>query len=100
MMDCLVHLCGASNGVDPAAVLDLQWNPRSNVWAAPYWGHVVSTDLVRWKRLPVALVPDAPYDIDGCFSGSASIGPDGKPILLYTGVYTLIALCGAEVNVQ
>lgn len=62
-----------------------QFNPVAPVWGAPYWGHVVSKDFVHWKRLPMALAPDMPYDSDGCFSGSATVTEDG-PIMLYTGV--------------
>jgi fructan beta-fructosidase len=36
-----------------------------------HWGHAVSTDLVRWKQLPIALYPKA-YK-DDVFSGSAVI---------------------------
>lgn len=43
------------------------------------------SDLVFWKRLPPALVPDVEYDYDGVFSGSAAFAPDGTPVLLYTG---------------
>ena len=63
----------------------LQWNPVTNSWGSPYWGHVASSNLVFWKRLPPALVPDTPYDLDGCFSGSAAFHADGTPLLLYTG---------------
>ena len=56
------------------------------MWDHIYWAHVMSYDLAHWTRLPVALTPDTPYDYDGVFSGSASIMPNGQPILLYTGV--------------
>jgi len=46
---------------------------------------VVSSDKVFWKRLPPALVPDAEYDVDGVFSGSAGFQKDGTPIFFYTG---------------
>jgi hypothetical protein len=36
-----------------------QWNPSSPRWAAPWWGHVVSADLVKWQMVPPALQPDA-----------------------------------------
>lgn len=54
------------------------------VWGAPTWGHVVSSDLAYWQRLPIALEPDAVYDNNGVFSGSATV-VNGTPILLYTG---------------
>ena len=33
-----------------------------------------------------ALAPDEAYDRDGCFSGSAVTLPDGRHLLMYTGV--------------
>lgn len=63
-----------------------QYNPLDPVWAAPYWGHVVSQDLVHWSHMPLALVPDLQYDYDGVFSGSATILANGTPAILYTGV--------------
>ncbi|KAK9835357.1 hypothetical protein WJX81_004418 [Elliptochloris bilobata] len=63
-----------------------QWNPAAPLWSAPYWGHVASRDLVHWKRLPAAVMPDADYDADGAFSGSATVLADGTPVILYTGV--------------
>ena len=47
------------------------------------WSHAVSTDMVRWTHLPVALHPDTPYDESGVFSGSATI-VDGIPVLSYS----------------
>ena len=32
------------------------------------------------------MAPDQPYDRDGCFSGSALMLPDGRHLLMYTGV--------------
>ncbi|KAK9814708.1 hypothetical protein WJX72_010239 [[Myrmecia] bisecta] len=63
-----------------------QYNPLAEKWGNPHWGHVVSSDLVHWMRLPDALIPDTDYDYDGIFSGSATILPDGTPGLMYTGV--------------
>lgn len=62
-----------------------QYNPDAAIWGAPSWGHVVSSDLAHWQRLPNALEPDTSYDRNGVFSGSATV-VNGTPILLYTGV--------------
>lgn len=64
-----------------------QYNPYATLWAPMHWGHAVSEDLVRWEHLPAALAPDMPYDDKGgCFSGSALELPDGRHLLMYTGV--------------
>ena len=63
-----------------------QYHPYTTQWGPMHWGHAVSTDLVRWEYLPVAIGPDMPYDKDGCFSGSAVELPDGRQLLVYTGV--------------
>ena len=68
------------------AHLFYQCNPYAPKWGRMHWGHMVSTDLVRWEHLPVALAPDQPFErLLGCFSGSA-IEHEGKLHLLYTGV--------------
>ena len=43
-------------------------------------------DFIRWERLPIAMAPDTEYDKDGCFSGGAVEMPDGRHLLMYTGV--------------
>ena len=63
-----------------------QYYPYETVWDDMHWGHAVSTDLLHWTYLPAAMAPDKPYDDFGCFSGSAIETPDGKHMLLYTGV--------------
>lgn len=64
-----------------------QYHPFSTHWGLMYWGHVKSKDLIHWERLPAAMAPDADIDRDGCFSGSAIELPDGRQLLMYTGVY-------------
>ena len=66
--------------------LFFQYHPYKTVWGPMHWGHVKTRDFIRWERLPVALAPDMPYDKDGCFSGSAIELPDGRQLLMYTGV--------------
>ena len=63
-----------------------QYHPYNSHWGPMHWGHAVSQDLLHWKQLPAALAPDADYDRDGCFSGSAITLPDGRHLLMYTGV--------------
>ncbi|KAL3498641.1 hypothetical protein ACH5RR_041373 [Cinchona calisaya] len=63
-----------------------QYNPYAAVWGNITWGHSVSHNLVDWIDLEHAISPTEPYDINGCWSGSATILP-GKdyPVILYTG---------------
>ncbi|XP_051143562.1 beta-fructofuranosidase, soluble isoenzyme I-like [Andrographis paniculata] len=62
-----------------------QYNPESAVWGNIVWGHAVSRDLVHWLHLPFAMVPDQWYDINGVWTGSATLLPDGRIVMLYTG---------------
>ncbi len=63
-----------------------QYHPYSNEWGPMHWGHLKSKDFIRWERLPAALAPDTDYDGSGCFSGSAAELPDGRQLIMYTGV--------------
>ena len=63
-----------------------QYNPYDSHWGPMHWGHAVSEDLLHWTYAPAALAPDMPYDRDGCYSGSAVTLPDGRHMLMYTGV--------------
>lgn len=63
-----------------------QYYPYDSHWGLMHWGHAVSSDLLHWEYLPAALAPDEAYDKDGCFSGSAVTLPDGRQLLMYTGV--------------
>lgn len=63
-----------------------QYNPYDSHWGPMHWGHAVSTDLLHWDYCPAVMAPDMPYDRDGCYSGSAITLPDGRHMLMYTGV--------------
>ena len=63
-----------------------QYHPYSTSWGPMHWGHAVSTDLLRWVYEPCAIAPDTMADAGGCFSGSALTMPDGRMMLMYTGV--------------
>lgn len=64
-----------------------QYYPDSTVWGPMHWGHAISTDLVHWEHMPIALYPDEHGYI---FSGSAvvdwnntsGLGTDGNPPLV------------------
>ncbi len=63
-----------------------QYHPFSRQWGPMHWGHAVTTDLLHWTYMPCALAPDTAADAGGCFSGSAVEMPDGRLMLVYTGV--------------
>jgi sucrose-6-phosphate hydrolase SacC (GH32 family) len=80
--------------------LFFQHNPNKNTFGDVSWGHAVSTDLLRWTELPLALPveKDAKGEITQMFfSGSAvvdhantsGLGQPGKPamVAIYTAVY-------------
>src|SRR4029450_1663382 len=73
------HYSPAKNWMnDPNGLLDYQgknhlyyqYNPFGNQWGNISWGHAVSTDLVHWTELPVAIPAD---DTEYVFSGSAVV---------------------------
>ncbi|PWA50117.1 glycoside hydrolase, family 32 [Artemisia annua] len=64
-----------------------QYNPYGSTFNKTLvWGHSVSHDMVNWIHLQNALVPTNPFDKYSCWSGSATILPGNKPVVLYTGL--------------
>ncbi|WCJ39507.1 Beta-fructofuranosidase insoluble isoenzyme CWINV1 [Euphorbia peplus] len=63
-----------------------QYNPKGAVWGNIVWGHSTSKDLVNWVPHETAMSPSQPSDINGIWSGSATILSGGTPVLLFTGV--------------
>ena len=80
--------------------LVVQYHPYSTHWGPMHWGHVKTRDFIRWERLPVALAPDSDMDRDGCFSGSAIELPDGRHLLMYTGVCKVRRADGVVEEIQ
>jgi sucrose-6-phosphate hydrolase SacC (GH32 family) len=77
-----------------------QYNPNKSTWGDMSWGHAVSSDLLHWTELPLALPveKDARGEITQMFfSGSAvvdhantsGLGQPGNPamVAIYTAVF-------------
>lgn len=63
-----------------------QYEPDVPRWGRMRWGHAVSSDMLTWQHLPVALEPDpAGPDRLGCWSGCL-VDDGGVPTIFYTGV--------------
>ena len=61
-----------------------QFNPYAPLHHRIHWGHAVSTDLVHWRDLPIALTPSDGPDVDGCWSGVLVYDGD-TPTIVYSG---------------
>jgi fructan beta-fructosidase len=66
-----------------------QYYPDSTVWGPMHWGHAVSTDLIHWEELPIALYPDS---LGLIFSGSAVIDWENTSGLGENGVPPMVAI--------
>lgn len=62
--------------------LFFQFYPASIEQGPKHWGHAVSTDLVHWQTLPIALYPDA---IGAIWSGSVVVDADNTSGLVPGG---------------
>ena len=80
--------------------LFFQYHPYTVEWGPMHWGHVKTKDFIKWENLPCALAPDTEADCNGCFSGSAVELPDGRQMLVYTGVYRERRVDGKMVEYQ
>ncbi|AQP45367.1 glycoside hydrolase family 32 protein [Tessaracoccus flavus] len=77
--------------------LFFQNNPTGRTWGNISWGHAVSTDLLTWEELPVAIPATAE---EMAFSGSVvwdrlntsglGDGPEGPLVALFTSSYTAL----------
>jgi len=65
-----------------------QYNPNDICWHAPHWGHAVSSDLIHWKHLPVALYPD---ELGSIFSGTV-VADEDNTSGLFDGNGGLVAI--------
>ncbi len=64
--------------------LFFQWHPFACQHGSKFWAHCTSNDLIQWNFKPTALAPDASFDKNGCYSGSAFVLND-QLHLFYTG---------------
>jgi beta-fructofuranosidase len=65
-----------------------QWNPTVSEWGNIHWGHAVSSDMIHWKHMPMALAgTPGGTDQAGVYTGSAVVD-NGVPTILYTAART------------
>ncbi|KAL6331975.1 hypothetical protein AAG906_020328 [Vitis piasezkii] len=66
------------------------YNSYVAVWGNITWAHSISYVLVKWVNLGHALNPTDPCDINGCWTGSATILPGEELVIIYIGADTEI----------
>ena len=54
------------------------YNPDAPRWGYMHWGHAVTTDLISYEEMPIALTPDE----GASYLGGSSITADGKLVLI------------------
>lgn len=82
--------------IDGQYHLTYQHNPTENIFGNQHWGHAVSSDLLHWETLPIALSPEpSPQGTVFPFTGSVVVDtqntsgfgtPQIPPVVaIYTG---------------
>ena len=93
-----IHFSPATNWInDPNGMvyhngvyhLFYQHHPFSPVWGPMHWGHATSSDLVHWKREPIAIYPDS---LGTIFSGSAVVDKNNTSGFGKKGQQPLVAI--------
>ncbi|MBC8569349.1 GH32 C-terminal domain-containing protein [Zongyangia hominis] len=74
-----------------------QYNPNTPKNVGQWWGHAVSSDLINWTELPVALEPDSLGQI---WSGSCVIDAENKSGLFSTDQGGLVAYYTSQAGHQ
>jgi fructan beta-fructosidase len=69
--------------------LFFQYHPYSSVWGPMHWGHATSSDMIHWKRQPIAVYPDS---IGTIFSGSAVVDKNNTSGFGKNGQVPLVAI--------
>jgi sucrose-6-phosphate hydrolase SacC (GH32 family) len=66
--------------------LFFQKNPSGPYLHFMHWGHLSSPDLVHWQEEKIVMGPSPGFDNFGTWSGTTIMGPNGEPVIFYTGV--------------
>ncbi|WP_339660320.1 glycoside hydrolase family 32 protein [uncultured Polaribacter sp.] len=69
--------------------LYFQHYPDGNTWGPMHWGHAISTDMVTWKEMPIAIYPDEKGYI---FSGSSVVDVNNSSGFSKNDIEPIIAM--------